>query len=97
MSEFIVAAVDLDGRWVSDKKIIEPMWHIISTENYDLREVSYGQVPSGWREVQASIPLKMRVWYTIGAHYFKIYDDGATIRSDVLSHTEFWKQLNSKN
>ena len=95
MPMFSVAEVDDDGRWTNENGVIKPMWAIEVTENVKLRNVQYGQLPEGWKEISPSVPLELDTWYTAAEHYFRFHEDGGHVESEVLSHSQFWEQMQS--
>jgi hypothetical protein len=89
-SSFVVAEVDERGRYVSDGKMIHPMWVIEPVADVPLKEVTYGRVPEGWKETKAPEPLEMRKFYTAnGTHFFRIVQTDGQARAEVLTSEEF--------
>ena len=93
-SSFIVAEVDERGRYVLDGKLIQPMWIIEPVTDTPLKEVKYGQVPAGWRELQAAKPLEIGKFYSAnGNHFFRIVQTNGHAVAEVLAHDEFLQRF----
>jgi hypothetical protein len=89
-SSFVVAEVDERGRYVSDGKLIRPMWIIEPVADVPLREVRYGRVPEGWKETKSTEPLQFDKFYSANGNYlFRIAPGDGEARAEVLTLGEF--------
>jgi len=87
----------LFSQYTEDGRELERMWAIKPTENVPVKDLKYGVVPSGWRELQPARPLRLGDWYAINSHfYFRMTKVGETINNEVRSVIEFMGQAHSK-
>jgi hypothetical protein len=87
---FVFAAVDEEGRYTDENGIVEPMWVIQPVENVPLGEFVYGIPPEGWEELQESRPFALDTWYVADQHYIRFTKSDSGIRSEVLTHEQYW-------
>ncbi len=69
------------------------MWIIEPMENVPLGEFVYGIAPTGWAAVQESKPFSLDTWYVAGQHYIRFSQSDSGIRSEVLSHDQYWTKI----
>ena len=88
-SSFVIAEVNEQGRYVLHGKLIKPMWIIEPVKNVSLREIKYGKVPEGWREIKAAVPLEFGKFYSANDRYFRIVKVNNQAKAEVLTDREF--------
>ena len=80
----VVSETDEDGH------DIRPMWAIEPREDAPLKEITYGTVPNGWREVKPVIPLEVGKIYSVnGRYYFWFIKEGNKVRAEIEEVTDF--------
>ncbi|MDE1465870.1 hypothetical protein [Spartinivicinus poritis] len=91
LSDFFIAELDDKGKWSTKDGITNLLWWLEPAESYpSLKEVTYGVVPSGWKEEAPAKPLQLNKWYTIsGYYYLHVRKKGF----ELLSHAEYYNRL----
>jgi len=76
---------------------LEEVWTLKPDRNIPIRELRYGVVPDGWREILPARPLREGSWYSVNAHnYFRLTPTATGISAEVKSLTEFLREASTR-
>jgi hypothetical protein len=76
---------------------IRPVWIIEPVENVNIKNLCYGKIPDGYKEVIKAIPLELNkfyLFYPMGmGSYFRITRKKSEIKAEVYTRTEFYNKF----
>ena len=76
---------------------IEPVWVIEPLDDVNVKELCYGNVPVGYKELIEATPLKINKFYlfypgNMGC-YFRISQEIDNVKIDIYTMTEFYEKV----
>ena len=76
---------------------IRPVWIIEPIKKVNIKNLCYGKLPAGYKEIINAIPLelnKFHLFYPMGmGSYFRITRKNSEIKAEVYTESEFYDKF----